>query len=103
MMTLLDIFRTTPVHSFVLFDAVAHVSLGQEPPPSVALAMAEELLVAYSANWIHSPDLKAATTAQLILEALHRERHGYTTSQRPGLMALLLDTGGHFKGHPRSA
>ena len=36
-MTLLDIFRTTPVHSFVLFDAVAHVSLGQEPPPSLPI------------------------------------------------------------------
>jgi len=99
-MTLLDVFRTLPVNSYVLFDAIVHLPLGQEPPPPVARAMAEELLAVYSLSWIRSPDLVAATTAQLVLDSLHREAHNHTTSQRPGLMALLLDTMAECQGTP---
>jgi hypothetical protein len=100
MMTLLGVFRTAPVNSFSLFDAIVHVPLGQEPPPSVAAAMAEQLLAAHSSSWIRSPDLVVAITPQVILDSLRRELHGHTTSQRPGLMALLLDTIAACQGTP---
>jgi hypothetical protein len=100
MMTLLGVFRTAPVNSFSLFDAIVHVPLGQEPPPPVAMAMAEQLLAAHSSSWIRSPDLVAAITPQVILDSLRRELHGHTTSQRPGLMALLLDTVAACQGTP---
>ena len=71
-----------------LLDATVHVSLGREPAPPVALAMAQGIHGAYAAScW--PPDLARAITPQGLLAQLQRSAHCQLTSPRPALVACL--------------
>jgi hypothetical protein len=72
----------------VLWDAITHVSLGREPAPPVALAMAQGIHGAYAPScW--PPHLARAITPQGLLAQLQRSAHCQLTSPRPALVACL--------------
>ena len=88
MVALLTAIRDASPHSFVLWDAIAHVSLGREPAPRVALAMAQGIHGAYASRcW--PPALARAITPQGLLAQLQRSAHCQLTSPRPALVACL--------------
>ena len=87
MVALLTAIRAALPNGFVLWNAITHVSLGREPAPPVALAMAEGIVAAYATMW---PSAVARTiTPQAVLAQLARNAHGQYTSPRPALVAYL--------------
>ena len=87
MLSLLATIRGMPSNGFALWDAVAHVSVGREPPPRAALAMAARIVAAYGAAWPAAA--KAFLTPQRFVDALARDAHGELTSARPALLAYM--------------
>jgi hypothetical protein len=88
MVALLTAIRDASPHSFVLWDAITHVSLGREPAPPVALAMAQGIHGAYAPScW--PPHLARTITPQGLLAQLQRSAHCQLTSPRPALVACL--------------
>ena len=87
MVTLLAAILDAPPHSFVLWDAIMHVSLGREPAPPVALAMAQGIHGAYAPRW--PPGLTRTIMPQDLLAQLQRSAHRQLTSPRPALVACL--------------
>jgi hypothetical protein len=93
MLTLLEAIRTAPVQSFVLYDSAVHLVMGREPPPAQALAMAQRLVEAYSAQWAEgsAAAARAVVTPQRLLALLAVPAQAHLTSPRPALVAFLLD------------
>ena len=87
MVSLLATIRGMKPNSFALWDSVAHVSVGREPPPRAALAMAARIVAAYGAAWPAAA--KAFLTPQRFVDALARDAHGELTSARPALVAYM--------------
>ena len=87
MVALLTAIRAALPNGFVLWDAITHVSLGREPAPHAALAIAEGIVAAYSAKW--PPAVARAITPQVVLAQLALNAHGQCTSPRPALVAYL--------------
>ena len=96
MVALLTAIRAAQPNSFVLWDAITHVSLGREPPPQAALAMAEGILAAYATLW---PRTNARTIMpHAVLAQLARSAHDQHTSPRPALVACLASLMGNARG-----
>ena len=87
MVALITAIRAARPNGFVLWDAIAHVSLGREPAPPAALAMAEGILAAYATKW--PPAVARAITPRAVLAQLARSAHDQHTSPRPALVACL--------------
>jgi hypothetical protein len=87
MVALLTAIRAARPNGFVLWDAIKHVSLGREPSPSTALAMAEGILAAYATKW--PPAVARTVSPQAVLAQLARSAHDEHTSPRPALVACL--------------
>jgi hypothetical protein len=87
MVALLTAIRAARPSGFVLWDAIAHVSLGREPAPPAALAMAEGILAAYATKW--PPAVARAITPRAVLAQLACSAHDQHTSPRPALVACL--------------
>ncbi len=87
MVALLTAIRAARPNGFVLWDAITHVSLGREPAPPLALAMAEGILAAYATLW--PPAVARTATPQAVLAQLACSAHDQYTSPRPALVACL--------------
>ena len=87
MVALLTAIRAARPNGFVLWDAISHVSLGREPAPPAALAMAEGILAAYATKW--PPAVARSITPQAVLAQLACSAHDQHTSPRPALVACL--------------
>ena len=96
MVALLTAIRAARPNSFVLWDAISHVSLGREPVPPAALAMAEGILAAYATKW--PPAIVRAITPQIVLAKLACSAHDQYTSPRPALVACLATLMGDARG-----
>jgi hypothetical protein len=105
MLTLLEAFRTASVQGFLLPTALVPISLGREPPPPVAAAMARRILQAYSSPWsARRADAAEFLTTERVLGVVAREAHCGITSHRPALVAFLLTCLGPLReGSPAAA
>ena len=90
MVSLLQAISTAAPNSFTLWGASAHLRVGQEPRPALALAMAQRLHSAYSTSW--PPGLREHITPQHLLDSLAHEAHAGLTSPRPSLLAYLASS-----------
>ena len=93
---LLTAIRAARPNGFVLWDATTHVSLGREPAPPAALAMAQGILAAYATKW--PPAVVCAITPQVVLAKLACSAHDQHTSPRPALVACLATLMGDARG-----
>jgi hypothetical protein len=100
MVALLDAIRAALPNGFVLWDAITHVSLGREPAPPAALAMAEGILAAYAAEW--PPSVARNITPQTMIAQLACSAHNQLTSPRPALVACLAGLMGDARAAGRS-
>jgi len=89
MVSLLTAIRDMPTNGFMLWSAASHVSIGREPSPPVALAMATRIVAACSTAWPAAA--KAFLTPERIVEHLARNKHGDLTSVRPALVAFFAE------------
>jgi hypothetical protein len=96
MVALLTAIRAARPNGFVLWDAITHVSLGREPAPPAALAMAEGILAAYATKW--PPAVARSITPQAVLAQLASSAHEHLTSPRPALVACLASLMGSARG-----
>jgi hypothetical protein len=96
MVALLTAIRAARPNGFVLWDAIAHVSLGREPAPPAALAMAQGILTAYATKW--PPAVARTVTPQAVLALLACSAHSQLTSPRPALVACLASLMGSARG-----
>ena len=104
MLTLLEGLRAASVQGFTLSAALVPISLGREPPASVAAAMAQRILQAYAPRWAARGDAAEHFTPQRLLDAVARGAHCGITSPRPALLAFLADSLGSVrKGSPAQA
>ena len=97
MVALLTCMYAAPPNGFRLWDATAFVRLGSEPNAPAALAMAQGLHAAHTAQW--PVEAAQAASPQWLVEALARSAQGEATSPRPALLAYLLG----LMGDARSA
>ena len=74
MVSLLAAIRDMPTNGYMLWSAASHVSIGREPSPPVALAMATRIVAACSTAW--PATAKAFLTPERIVEHLARDKHG---------------------------
>jgi hypothetical protein len=96
MVSLLTAVRDSAPNGFALWDAVAHVSLGRDPPAPVALAMAERILAARARSSLWPRDFAALLTPRRACDELARDAHGgELTSPRPALVAYLAGLAGN--------
>jgi hypothetical protein len=96
MVSLLTAVRDSAPNGFALWDAVAHVSLGRDPPAPVALAMAERILAARARSSLWPRDFAALLTPRRACDELSRDAHGgELTSPRPALVAYLAGLAGN--------
>ena len=104
MLTLLEAFRSASVHGFLLPVALVPISLGREPPPPVAAAMARRILLAYSTPWSAHADAVEFLTPERVLGVVARDAHCGITSSRPALVAYLMTLLGPLReGSPAEA
>lgn len=89
MAALLDAVRRVQPNGFTLFDSCKRLPIGREPPPAVALAMAERLVEEYSSSW--PVEVRAVVTASRLVKELTSDGLDSTFSARPALMAYVLD------------
>lgn len=81
--------RKSPADGASFFArAFTYISLGREPRPAVALAMAERIVGAYASRW--PADATFPVTPERAVAMLARSAHAGLTSPRPALVDFLV-------------
>lgn len=104
MAALLDSVRRVPTNGFALWDSCHRLPLGREPPPAVALAMAQRIVAAYAVRWPAS--VRRLVTAERLVSELAARGKDTVFSARPALVAHVcsrIDDQGARAAKPEQA
>lgn len=85
---LLDALRRVQSNGFTLWDACTRLPIGREPPPAVALEMAERLVREFSQAW--PAEVREFVTAPRLIKVLQATGRDALFSPRPALMSRAL-------------